>query len=258
MMQSYLHHMTAQAYRVDNMPTPQITVSAMPASADRLMMWDAALRTCPAKSSWKDLTMNVTAEAARFPGDDFAQMAQARMQVEIGDESQALPYLTAYTAAHPDDAEAASMLGQAWFFSAANGRTITGETKESELQKARTILGKAYTLDPLDAANLYYFAMAQQNPLGASDDNTVTAAVEAHALAPSVREYAALAALMLVQNDEMDEAKTMLYPLASNPHGGPAQDWAAAIIAAINKGAGKDEVLKLMQTPKVSAEDAGS
>ena len=255
LMRAYLHHMQAQAYRVDNMPTPNIAITTMPASADKLMMWDAALRMCPAKADWAGLTSNVTAEAAKFPGDDFAQTTLARLQIEIGDETQGLPYLTNYTAKHPDDAEAAYMLGQAWYLSFTNGRTIAGETKATELQKARTWLGKAYTLDPLNAADLYYFALSQQDQPGYPDDNALTSAVQAHDLAPSVSSYALLAAELLVETGDMQTAKTMLYPLASNPHGGAIRSWASGIITAIDNGASKDEVLKLMRTQSDSKGD---
>ena len=146
-------------------------------------------------------------------------------------------------------AEAAYMLGQAWYLSADHARQIAGETKASELQKARVALGKAYTLDPLNAANLYYFVLAQQGQPGYPDDNTITAIIQAHDLAPSVTSYAVLAAELLVQTGDMAEAKTMLFPLASNPHGGKARTWATDIIAAIDKGGSKDDILKQMRTP---------
>jgi len=99
--------------------------------------------------------------------------------------------------------------------------------------------GAAYNLDPLNAPGLYYFAQAHKDQPDFPSDNAVNAAMEAHDLAPSVQAYAVLAAQLLVRTNDLQTAKSMLFTLASNPHGGVAAQWASNIIKTIDSGAGK-------------------
>ncbi len=113
-LDSYMNtKLMATVFRVHDMPVAQVTVTTLPASASKLLLWDAADRLCPQHENIPALLDHIRTEAARFPTDDFAQSALARAEIIIGDEAKAIPYLKTYTVTHPDDADGFFMLGQA-------------------------------------------------------------------------------------------------------------------------------------------------
>lgn len=239
-------------YKVKDLPAPKVELSDMPASSQKLLLWDAAARVCmwpQDKSAYMD---KVRQEAALYPNDDYAQMALARIEVIIGDESKAEPYLSKVAAQHPDDADALGLLGQTWFLMTQHGTVLDGQTKASQMKLARDDLYKGYQLDPLSAADLYYLSLAQQDLPGYPNDTAVNAAMQAQILVPSVTGYATQAAGVLIQKARYDEARTMLQPIANNPHGGKASAWAQAVIDGIDAHKSQDEITALFKTPIAS------
>jgi len=248
-LQSYFNKMQATEYRIRDMPTPVVTTTPLPPSARKLLLWDADDRMCPAPQDRQALLAKIQTEAAKYPGDAFAEDVLARAEIVIGDESQALDYLKQRVAAHPDDAEGYFMLGETWYLMTIHKRILPGETPESQKAAARAALGKSYQLDPLYAPNLYYYSLALAVPGQPPSDNMIAAAMEAQALAPSVETYALRAANLLAVRDRLPEAKEMLIPLASNPHAPKLAAWAANIIAVIDRQGSQPEVLAALRTP---------
>ncbi len=248
-LETYFDHMKAQVYRIRDMPAPKVVTTTLPASAGKLLLWDAATRMCPAHNDRPDFLTKIRTEAAKYPDDAFAQDVLARAEIVIGDEWKALDYLKARIAAHPDDAEAQYMLGQTWYLMTVHKHIVDGETADSQRQAARAALGRSYQLDPLYAPDLYYYSLALEVPGQAPSDNMISAAEEAQALAPSVDTYAVHAASLLAARDRLSEAKIMLVPLASNPHAPEESAWAANIIAIIDRGGTSQEVLAALKTP---------
>ena len=255
-LNAYTDKLMATQYRIKDMPTPEVKVETMPVSANKLLLWDAADRLCPSRADVPALLANIRGEAAKFPGDDYAALALARAEIIIGDEWKALDYLKTYTAAHPDDANAAYMLGQTWFLMTEHKHIVDGETADSQMKQARIFLGKGYKLDPLNAGDLYYFSLAQGDPEGEPSDNAINAALEAHSLAPSVEAFAFRAVQLLIRKGRLDEAKEVLFPLANNPHNPELAKWVQAIIAAIDGHASKEDVLKAMNSSPDDTTDA--
>lgn len=245
----YFNTIQAELYRIHDMPAPVVTTTTLPASASRLLLWDAADRICPGRDDRPALLAKIQTEAAKYPDDPFAEDVLARAEIIIGDESKALDDLKARVAAHPDDAEGQFMLGQTWFLMTVHKHIVDGETVESQMKAARAALGKSYQLDPLYAPDLYYYSLALAEPGQPPSDNMIAAAMEAQALAPSVETYAVRAASLLIARDRMDEAKEMLVPLASNPHGPEQAAWASNIIAVIDRKGTRQEVQAAMRMP---------
>ncbi len=131
----------------------------------------------------------------------------------------------------------------------AHQRILDGETAASQMKHARSALGRSYQLDPLRPVNLYYFSLAGRDQPDYPSDNIITAAIQAHDLAPSVDEYAINAAVLLIHKSRMDEAKEMLYPLASNPHSQQLAQRMQAVIAAIDAGKSAPEIMATLAAP---------
>ncbi len=258
-LDTYLNkNIKATLYRINAMPQPNIAVTPMPASADKLLLWDFASRTCASTKTYPDLLPKIRTEAQKYPGDDYAASVLARAEIIIGDEWKALDFLTPYLKAHPDDAEAQSMVGQAWYLMTVHKHILDGETADSQMKTARKALGTAYGLDPLDAPNLYYFALAQDFEKSEPSDNAINAAMEAHFLIPSVEDYSLTAADMLIRKGRMNDAKDMLVPLSSDPHNPRRVAWINHVVARIDEGASKADVLRALHGQDMPQDDDAS
>lgn len=253
---SYMNSLKATVYRFNNMPEPQVGVSPMPASADKLALWDAGSMSCIPQAYKAVLLTRVRKEAAEHPGDAYAQSVLMRAEVQLGDAQKALDHYLAYTAAHPGDAEGFYRLGQIWFLMSRQKVFAAGETYETQMRKAREAFGKSYKLDPLNASNLNYLARAGKEGPDYPDDNTVNAAYQAHVLAPAVRDYAVFAAVLMIRKDRMAEARAILLPLANNPHGGASTERLVAVVEAIDAGKSKTEVMAVLSAGAPKAEPA--
>jgi Flp pilus assembly protein TadD len=249
LLDRYMRSFPAAIYQFKDMPSPDITVTTLPASANKLLLWDAADRLCPLQGEMAPLLEKIRTEAALYPGDDFAARVLAQAEIILGDEWKAVDYLQGRIAAVPDDAQAHFMLGQAWYLMTVHKHLLDGETADSQMDKARRELGRAYTLDPLDAPTLYYYARSLARAGQPPSDNMIAAAMEAQALEPNVSNYSAYAAFLLIQRDRFDEAKEMLTSLASNPHAPREAAWAKSVIAAIDRHASPQEISKAFSSP---------
>jgi len=239
----YLGDMKATVYTIRDMPTPDIRVTPLPESADKLLLWDSAATSCVSNDYEPVLLERIRTESAKYPKDAYAQGVLARAEIELGAEEKAIDYYTARIRDYPDEAEAYARLGQAWYLMARHDKLLPGETRESQIKKARAMLNKAYQLDPLNARNLYYFSQTGTPGPDYPDGSTLNAAYEAHLLAPAVKDYAVNAAVMLLIKGRRDEAKQALSPIANNPHGGAQAERIRKVIAAIDEGKPAAEVL---------------
>jgi tetratricopeptide (TPR) repeat protein len=247
-LDDYFRKMPAKVYELKDMPAPVITTTALPASLDKLLLFDAGMRSgLPAEQIPKTLG-NIRREAAKFPNDDAAQLVLARAEVIGGDPSKAIAWLTPYTAAHPADAEAAFRLGEAWY-----RLGISDATSETDLpdvlKKARKALGDAYKGDPLNASALYYLSLAGYDRPDYPDDNALNAAVQAYNLEPAVSAFAFQAVYLLIRKDRVSDASDILQVIAENPHGGEGAKRAALLLKAIKDGVPQADLVKEMSNP---------
>ena len=248
-LQSYFNRMEATEYIIHDMPTPAVTTTALPPSAQRLLLWDAYDRMCPAPEDRQALLAKIQTEAAKYPGDAFAEDVLARAEIVLGDESRALDYLKQRVAAHPDDAEGNFMLGETWYLMTVHKRILDGQTPQSQREAARIALATSARLDPLYAPAFYYYSLALAVPGQLPSDDMISAAMSAQALAPSVETYSLRAANLLVARGRLAEAKQMLIPLASNPHQPAQAAWATNIIAIIDRQGSQADVLDALKAP---------
>ncbi len=236
---------TAPTYMVkfSSLPDPHIAVTAMPKSADKLLMWQSALQACRRKDSGDGLVDDIRHEAGRFPDDPWAQRVLARAEIVRGVADAGGAIVSHQAETQPKDAEIQYLLGR-YFMTKA--KTDAGDAASADLKRARSAFGAAYRLNPLDAPNLYFLSLAYRDQPNYPDANAVNAAVQAANLAPSVQEYSLHAAQVLIRADRSDDAAVLLTPVASNPHAAARAARARTIIAAIGAHAPKDQLLEMM------------
>jgi hypothetical protein len=237
----------ASVFRLKDMPAPKITSTALPLVANRLLMYDAASKTCTKDTYQSDLLAKIRTEAAKTPEDAYAKRVLMDAEIMLGDEALALPFYLTYTQMNPNDAEGFYRLGQTLYLMSKHNKFADNDTLDSQMKKARVALGKSYKLDPLNPFNLYLLSQTEKRGPDFPNASTLNAAYEAHLLAPSVPEFALNAANMLIIKDRIPEARTVLAPLANTPHDEKMANWISEIIALIDAKASKDEIIKKMR-----------
>jgi hypothetical protein len=229
--------------KVKDLPAVKASVTTLPASADKLLLWNAASKTCPSKSYQSELLTKIRTEAARFTDDDYAAFTLAQAETIIGDPAKGAQSLSGYVARHPTDAQAFALLGQARYKMAK-----LDKANPDLMAEARQSLGKAYGLNPAMAANMYYLSLAQVDKPDYPNETALNAAIDARNMAPAVRPFAIHAARLLFHFNQVDDVKYVLYPLANDPHNAAQSRWANAVITAIEAGKPKSDILRLLET----------
>ena len=227
------------SFTLKSMAEPVVTVSEMPRSADKLLLWKSAVQGCARKTYRTALLGKIEAEAARYPEDAFAEATHERAEIVIGDAAKVENETITRAAAHPEDAEAQYLLGRLYY------RKAEDKTDNAFMAKARTAFLASYKLDPLSAPDLYYLSLADQRLNGADSKSAINAAVQASNLAASVDTYAENAAYMLIEAGDYDDAAGLLAPLASDPHSPDNAALARTIIGALKAGKDKAEILAM-------------
>jgi hypothetical protein len=92
---------------------PAIEVTALPPSADELLLEVEQIRHGVEEKAAPALLARIRATAARFPGDRLAQVGLARAEVTLGERKTGEVMLTAWLAGNPKDIEALQLIAQA-------------------------------------------------------------------------------------------------------------------------------------------------
>lgn len=240
---AYVRKLEALKLAVKSVPEPDISLGQMPASAERLLMTEAALKTCPSEPRGQDLLKTARDEAAKFPGDAYAQTVLARAEASFGDAGQAVRLLDGLIAAAPQDAELHTLKGQALLRS--------GAAKD-----AVAAFDKAGSLDPKSPAIAYDFSLAEAQASGGFDADAATAAIIAYLSAPHVEAYAWRAGLAYAWLGQNGDAAAALHMIADNPRPGPlapmAKDWIAKLASASKSDLSAAALQPLPVAPKIA------
>lgn len=242
------HLVTAKtkSFSIRDMPNFKIDISEMPPASKKLLFLDAAAKACPTIEYKPHLLAKIRAETSKLPNDEYAKNVLARAEIIIGEEEKALEHYKYVTAKSPLDAEAFYRLGQVYFLMVNNNKILPGETKVTQIAKARAAFARSYQLNPTNPANLYYYSMSAPRNANPPDESSVNAAVEAHLMSPSNRDYAFNAANILVLDGEYGEAKSVLLGMTSKSHQTQQSKELVAAIAAIDAKKSKEEILQAL------------
>ncbi len=225
--------LTAGKQTDDAIPDAAVTISDMPAAADRLLLWDAALKGCPSDAFGKARLTDIRAEAARFPDSEMAKTVLADAELRFGDPQAEKPWLEAQGKALPDDFDTQYLLGRV---DLAQALAVSGEARTVALDNARQAFSRAAKADANSAVNAFWYYRAQG--LAAPDlaPDAQGAAIAASRLSPEVSTFAVHAALIYARAGDGANAQALLGPVADS---GPDSAWsgqAKAWLAALKRG----------------------
>ncbi len=229
-----------QAYKKSNListrwtrkarrPSAAMTVTTLPAAADDLLLLGQRLKGLDSNEDDAALLALVRVQAAKHPGDRFAQLQLARAEFTLGEFERGEALIMALLDRDPEDASALQMMGIALVDRARD----EGDNEEKLLASASKYLARAYQVDNDDYRTLVYFTLTQQIQRDYPNANTLEILTEAFVRAPQVAEVRLLLARGLMRKKRWEDATFLLNPLANDPHGGGGAETAKGLLRQI-------------------------
>lgn len=204
----------------------QMTVTVMPPSADDLLLESQRLKLGVAKADQPKFLASIRSTAGRA-NDHLARLTLARAEVTIGDRAKGEAILNAMLAANPTDEEALVLLGESHM---ATGYADEAQRK-TEFGEAGKLFARAFKIDPSNPTTLHGYA--DSKALEPLTDNLVNVRIRAVEVAPQISHLRLDAAQALIEKKRFDDARTLLNPVASNPHGDNNAEAARKLLASL-------------------------
>ena len=218
-LRSYVHgaRISYSRLTLGEPQTPiQATITALPASANDLLLHEASLRVGVPDEYRTPHLEHVRAAAARHGEDPYARRVRAHAEILLGDRTAAAPLLDALLAAAPADAELMYLEGLMHLGNSENAED--GEEGEAEATEARRWFTRAHNSDRNHFQTLYRYSQSLRFDQRYVSENTANVLLLAHQLAPQVTEITLNAAGLLIARRDFEGAELLLRPLASDPH----------------------------------------
>jgi tetratricopeptide (TPR) repeat protein len=211
---------------------PAMTVTHLPPSADDLILEGQRLKLGVPQDDQAGTLASIRAAAARRPKDRFSQLVLAKAETAFGDRKAGEAILDELLAADPKDEEALVTLGESRLAAAPDDPAL----RAAAFAQAGKLFARAFKVDPDNPETLHGYAEARS--LEPMTEAMADIRVRAVVLAPQVGHLRLDAARALIQVKDLDTARIMLTPLASNPHGGGEVEAAQAMLKSIEAKAG--------------------
>jgi hypothetical protein len=189
-----------------------VTVTTLPAGANDLMLYEAALRIGLSEEKGREYLPLIRAAAARHEGDPFAQRVLAHAELRHGDAAVADRLLDALLAANPNDAELMYFKGMRFLVAAQR------DDWDTNARAARTWFTRAHRADANHYQTLMRYAESMHRERDYVSENSSNILMLAHDLAPQVSSISINAAALLMARGEYAQAAALLRPLAADPH----------------------------------------
>lgn len=207
----------------------EVAVTAMPASADDMLLEGQQLKHGVADDLRAKVLAQIRSDAAKHPGDRLADLVLARAEITIGDLPAAEAPLARRLAADDGDQEARLLL--------ASARMRAGDAdpgRRTDLyREADRILVPAVKANQDDYRLLYAYARSRSVEPGYPSENMAQVLLRAVALGPQVASLRFAAASVCAERADFDTAFALLTPLVNDPHDLRAAEMARAEIASI-------------------------
>jgi len=231
-LKQYLRATPGIRYKRTARPPADIVVTALPPSADALLLEAQRLKSGVPASERPAFLAEIRERAARFPGDRLADLTLARAEITFGDRSAGEAILTRRIATDARDADALWLMALSRIFAGDADRP----RRAALYSEAGPWLGKAFAVDQNRYQILYNYAQSRSMTPDYPTDNTLTVLLKAHELAPQVAPIRLSAARALMKRGRFPAAIALLTPLANNPHGGALAEAAERLIAQARAG----------------------
>ena len=203
---------------LDGAGPPAVTVTALPDSADDLMLLDLNARNGGPADEGTELLASIREAAARHPGDALAQTALARVEILWGDPAAGERAIRPFLETRPDNVELLLLMAEARM--AAGDKQTDPEAREPLLRQARGFLARAYAADPGDHRVYQGSAHSRRAAPDYPNANDVELWRRAVAIAPQIASNRPVAAEAMLRHGLVDEAERVIQPIANDPHGG--------------------------------------
>jgi tetratricopeptide (TPR) repeat protein len=235
---------------------PTVTVTPLAASADDLLLERQRLRRgvsrpdkddksedkdgarAKAEKAADDFLKLVRERAAKYPGDALAAHALARAELSLGDKAAAAAVLARRLAADPNDVEALELTAEIKIDEA--DALMAGDVPDTARAKALAreavpFLGRAYKQDPSRYQTLFLIAESGRYlDKSYPSDNSLEALLAAFEIAPQVSNIRLAAARGMIRRSRYKAARSLLNPLANDPHAAGAAEAARALLRQID------------------------
>ncbi|TCS13647.1 hypothetical protein [Caulobacter sp. BK020] len=227
---------------------PAMTVTHLPPGADDLILEGQRLKLGVPKDDRAETLADIRAAAAKRPKDRFSQLVLAKAETAFGDRKAGEAILDDLLAADPKDEDALVALGESRLAAAPDDPA----QRAAAFAQAGKLFARAFKVDPDNPETLHGYAEAHS--LEPMTEAMADIRVRAVVLAPQVGHLRLDAARALIQVKDLDTARAMLTPLASNPHGGGEVEAAQAMLKTIDAKAGDEASDGPKSADKASAE----
>ncbi|GLK48904.1 hypothetical protein GCM10017620_18770 [Brevundimonas intermedia] len=215
-------------------PPADISVTRLPRSANDLLLINQRLKIGVNDEDRTALGQEVARIAARHGDDPLALLAAGHAGMHFGDRPAGERALQRLIELEPDNVEALQFLAQERLRQA---RDVEEQAEMIALKRqARDYLSRAYVAAENDYRTLMLIGEMRSGESNYPTENDLLTLGLAFDRAPQLAEVRLAYASALIETEDKETALTLLAPLANNPHGGEAADYAARIIAALKNG----------------------
>ncbi|WAC59835.1 tetratricopeptide repeat protein [Brevundimonas sp. SL130] len=215
-------------------PPAEMTVTRLPRSANDLLLINQRLKIGVEDEDRAALGQEVASIAARHGDDPLALLAAGHAGMHFGDRPAGERALQRLIELEPDNVEALQFLAQERLRQA---RDVEEPAERIALKRqARDYLSQAYAAAENDYRTLMLVGELRSGEPSYPNENDLLTLGLAFDRAPQLAEVRLAYASALIATEDKETALALLAPLANNPHGGGAADYAARIIAALKNG----------------------
>ena len=237
----------------EKLPIGKIAIRPLTRGEDAVMEVKMRSRRGVNAAQAKELLPLVRRAAAPFPTDPSVQATLAEAEYDAGNFKDAEAAADRALAANPKLVDALIYKGRAKMALAAASKATDAATWK-EVRKWLVAANRADQEDP-EPLILFYSSFQEQGMKPTA--NATVGLMEALRLAPHDRGLRMMAAYQNLADGKTADARFALAPIAFDPHGGAMSKVAAAAIAKIDSGSGKD-ALQLLRDAPDEDEDQGS